>query len=226
MNRIIRMAGHARHMDFYDYVNHGAAMLACLKTTLWYARFFANIGSRSWIKSPRQIYTPSRIHLGKAVRIESGSTLYAVKRNGAVLYKGRIQIGDRTFANTNFNVISAFGIRIGCDVAFGPNVFISDFDHDYEPLGVSRLSTPLVSKGLVSIGDFCWIGANVSIASGVDLGKECVVAANSVVTRSFPPRTVVAGSPARAVRRFDESSGQWLRAEAATGQFTFPNTRS
>lgn len=199
-----------RGMDFHDVLNHLEALRARLITRLWYARFFAAVGRGSWIKPLAQLYGPARITLGTAVRIEKHCILYSVKRSGDATYDGRIRLGDRVFLNTGCNLTAAFGIDIGTDVAFGPNVFVCDFDHGYEQPGVSRLATPVRSKGPIVLGDRCWVGANVCIASGVTLGHDCVVGANSVVTRSFPPHTVVAGIPARALRSLDSASGQWL----------------
>jgi len=54
--------------------------------------------------------------------------------------------------------------------------------------------------GDVSIGDFCWIGANVFINPGVSIGSNAVVGANSVVTKDLPGNTIFAGVPARLIR--------------------------
>ncbi|WP_369799202.1 DapH/DapD/GlmU-related protein [Chromobacterium sp. LK1] len=80
---------------------------------------------------------------------------------------------------------------------------------------MSRLATPVRSKGPIVLGERCWVGANVSITSGVTLGHDCVVGANSVVTHSFPPYTILAGVPARALRHLDLASGQWVRVDDA-----------
>ncbi len=207
------MSERLRDKDFHDVLNHLTALRARWRTRLWHARFFASIGPGSWIKPLAQLYGPGRITLGAGVRIEKDCILYAVRRSGGATYNPRIRIGDRAFMNTHCNLTAAFGIEIGADVAFGPNVFVCDFDHGYEQAGESRLATPLRSKGPISLGDRCWVGANTCISSGVTLGHDCVVGANSVVTRSFPPHTVIAGAPARALRRLDVASGRWVRIE-------------
>ena len=205
------MLAKLRGKDFHDVLHMVEVKLARLKTALWYARFFGSIGRGSWLKRPSQIYRPRNIHLGAGVRIEAGAVLYSVGNFGPTAYDGTIHVGDSTFLNERCNLTAAFGIRIGRDVAFGPNVMVSDFDHSYEAPGVNRVRTPLVSKGPVTIGDRCWIGANACIGSGVELGADCVVGANSVVTHSFPAGTVLAGAPAVAIRRRDPVSGQWTR---------------
>jgi lipopolysaccharide O-acetyltransferase len=61
----------------------------------------------------------------------------------------------------------------------------------------------------VEIGNECFLGVRVSIMPGVTLGNHCVVGAHSVVTRSFPDFSMVAGVPARLIRTFDFCKGQW-----------------
>jgi acetyltransferase-like isoleucine patch superfamily enzyme len=200
-------------MDFYDYVNFVHARAARLKGILFYSFILGRFGRRSWMKKPDLIYGPGRIFIGDDVRIEKGAVLYAVKRYIDGNYEGHIKIGNRTFLNRQFNATSAVGIEIGEEVAFGTNVFVCDFDHGYTRPGVSRIQSPLISKGKIKIGDRCWIGSNSYIAGGVEIGADCVVGANSVVTKSFPPLTVITGSPAKAVRRFNVESGEWNRVE-------------
>jgi acetyltransferase-like isoleucine patch superfamily enzyme len=210
------LADRLRGKDCHDVINHLSALRARWVTRLWYARFFDAIGAGSWIKPLAQLYGPGRITLGAGVRLEKDCILYSVKRSGAAAYEGWIRLGDRAFMNVRCNLTAAFGIDIGADVAFGPNVFVCDFDHGYEQSGESRLSTPLRSKGPIVLGDRCWVGANSCISSGVTLGHDCVVGANSVVTRSFPPHTVIAGAPARAIRRLDPGTGVWQRIDDAS----------
>lgn len=200
-----------RLMDFYDYLAHLQALIAQLKGRLFYTHLFGAFGRKSWLKKPDQIFGPSRIFIGDYVRIEKGAVLYAVKQYAGVIHGGRITIGRSTFMNRSFNASSAFSIDIGEEVAFGSNVFLCDFDHSYSDPKIGRITSPLVSKGPIRIGHRCWIGANVYVTSGVELGDGCVVGANSVVTRSFPGNTVIAGAPARVIRRWSESSNQWER---------------
>lgn len=57
------------------------------------------------------------------------------------------------------------------------------------------------NRGGVSIGDDTWIGTNVVIAGTVEIGKHCVIGANSVVTHDIPDYSVVAGCPARVIKQ-------------------------
>lgn len=197
-------------MGFYEFVNHGAAFCAKLKGRLFYARVFGFFGHGSWLKQPDQIYGSSRIFIGDRVRIEKGAVLYAVSQYAGISYDGRIVVGKGSFLNRYFNATAAIGIEIGENVACGSNVFLCDFDHDYSDPSVGRIDSPLSIKGPIKIGNRCWLGANVFVASGVELGEGCVVGANSVVTKSFPPNTVLAGVPAKPIRQWDPSNSKWL----------------
>lgn len=214
MNSLSHKLAVARRMDFYDYVNHVHGLAARLKGRLFYALVFGSFGRRSWLKKPDQVFGAARIFIADDVRIEKGAVLYAVKHYAHSGYKGHIRIGRGTFLNRYFNASSAVGIDIGEDVAFGSNVFLCDFDHSYTDPTIGRIASPLVTKGPIRIGHRCWLGANVYVASGVELGDGCVVGANSVVTSSFPPNTVIAGVPARAIRRWNPANAQWERVVA------------
>lgn len=82
----------------------------------------------------------------------------------------------------------------------GPEVYIYTQNHDF-----SRMDIPMDQQGWskerpVVIEDDVWIGSRVTILPGVIVGRGCVIGASSVVTKSCPPYSVVAGNPAKVVR--------------------------
>ena len=113
-------------------------------------------------------------------------------------YGFHIEVGENFFANYNFIVLDGNYVRIGDNVWIAPNVGIYAAGHplDVEDrIGGEEYAFP------VTIGDNVWIGGGVTIIGGVTIGKNAVVAAGSVVIRDVPPDTLVAGNPARVVRK-------------------------
>lgn len=89
------------------------------------------------------------------------------------------------------------GIHFGNDILVGPNTAIISSNHDFESRTKWKKEAP------IQIGDNVWIAANVVILPGVKLGKNVVVGAGSVVTKSFEDNTVIAGNPAKIIRQID-----------------------
>ena len=113
-------------------------------------------------------------------------------------YGFRIEVGENFFANYNFIILDGNTVRIGDNVWIAPNVGIYAAGH---PLDVTDRIAGWEYAFPVTIGDNVWIGGGVSIIGGVTIGENAVVAAGSVVIRDVPPNTLVAGNPARVVRK-------------------------
>ena len=113
-------------------------------------------------------------------------------------YGFHIEVGENFFANYNFIVLDGNYVRIGDNVWIAPNVGIYAAGH---PLDVKDRIDGWEYAFPVTIGDNVWIGGGVTIIGGVTIGRNAVVAAGSVVIRDVPPDTLVAGNPARVIRR-------------------------
>lgn len=75
-----------------------------------------------------------------------------------------------------------------------------DHDHAFENIDISPLYQGIDDPKEILVSEECFIGAHSFILKGVNLGKHCIVGANSVVTKSFPPYSVIAGTPAKLIR--------------------------
>lgn len=118
-------------------------------------------------------------------------------------YNPIIIIGDNVSFSDNCHVGAINLVKIGNNVLFGSNVFITDHFHgkaDLQEFNKHPLERKLVSKGPVIIDDDVWIGDGVSIMPNVTIGRSCIVGANSVVTKSFPSGSVIAGCPAKIIK--------------------------
>lgn len=112
-------------------------------------------------------------------------------------------VGEGEFAerclriNGGIMIQAGNGVRLDRSVLIGPGVKIISGNHDLDDFG-----NPSVPGAPIEIGEKCWIGANSVILPEVRLLPGTIVGAGSVVTRSFgEPNVVVAGNPARVVRR-------------------------
>lgn len=149
--------------------------------------------------------------IGRDVVLQIGRTGRIVVADRAIIRHGAdfkvdgdLTIGEDSLIGP-WCIISVLAmVTIGRDVLVAERVSIRDHDHRYGGAGPIRTQGYRVEP--VVIGDGTWIGANVVIRQGVELGAGCVVGANSVVTRSFPPGTVIAGLPAKAIGKSADNS--------------------
>jgi len=116
-----------------------------------------------------------------------------------------IRIGSGTAVGNDFVITSNAAVQIGRDCLLSYRVTVMDHSHVTGP-GVAPVTSGLTDGKPISIGDKCFLGCNVVIMPGVTLGENCVVGANSVVTKSFEARSVIAGAPAKLLRKLDDVS--------------------
>jgi len=103
-------------------------------------------------------------------------------------------------------------IHLERDVLVGQHVAILDHNHAYEDIVAPISKQGITEGGRIRIGQGCWIGRGSAIlcARGeLTIGRNCVIAINSVVTRSIPDYSVVFGSPATIIRQYDPETRAW-----------------
>jgi acetyltransferase-like isoleucine patch superfamily enzyme len=174
----------------------------------FFSRSFGGFGFKSRIISPIAIEGAENIFLGSYVFVAAHSCLAAVRLTESDSCKLRIGNGCKI---GRFNHIYATNnITIENNVLTANNVYISDNLHDYKNIDIPILDQPIIQKSTVIIGEGSWLGHNSCII-GAKIGRNCVVGANSVVTRDIPDYSVVVGVPARVIKRFDTVSKIWRR---------------
>lgn len=114
-------------------------------------------------------------------------------------YGAQIYTGKNVFINFNCTILDCAPVEIGDNTLIGPSVQIYTATH---PLMPQKRLEGLESAQKVRIGKNVWLGGGCIILPGVWVGDNAVVAAGAVVTRDVAPGTVVAGSPAKVIRRF------------------------
>lgn len=171
-----------------------------------------NICESSIINKNCDIRGIDRIFFGKGVVVQKDCWLNVVDNDFKSDYM--IEFGDGTNIGRRSTISASNKIVLGKNVLLGPNVFISDHNHEYRHIEIPIIYQGITSyENFITIGDNTWIGTNSCIVGNVKIGKNCVVAANSVVKYDVPDYCVVAGSPAKVVKFFDIETGKWCPFE-------------
>lgn len=120
-----------------------------------------------------KIINGNRVKFGKGFTFRRGFSLVVAK-------EGKVEIGDDCFFNNGCSINCLNSIQIGSGSIFGEGVRIYDHNHRF-----ADFSKPIkeqgYSLGCVKIGKHCWIGSNVVILKGANIGDNCVISAGCVV---------------------------------------------
>jgi carbonic anhydrase/acetyltransferase-like protein (isoleucine patch superfamily) len=119
-----------------------------------------------------------------------------------------IRIGDRCTIGRGSAIVGRHRIVVEDDVTMAPNVYITDHNHTYAWVDMP-IGPQFWEEAPVRIGPGCWLATGVVVLPGADIGRNVAVAAGSVVRGTVPDFSVVAGAPARVVRRWTEADG-WV----------------
>jgi acetyltransferase-like isoleucine patch superfamily enzyme len=142
------------------------------------------------------------IRVGKNSLVMHGSVLHVYNFRG--IPHSEIRIGENSLIG-EYNVIRGQGgVKIGDRVYTSPMVQIVAVNHVFDDPVLPFVQQGITAQG-ITIEDDVWIGSGAIVTDGVTVGKGAVVAAGSVVTRNVAPYSVVAGSPAKLIRRIGDS---------------------
>ncbi|MCC6142627.1 MAG: acyltransferase [Candidatus Hydrogenedentes bacterium] len=182
-------------------------------TGYYFPRAIGSAGNGTKIAWPRRIVNPYRVFLGAETFIHRGVEIQAIEKVGSQRFEPKITIGDRVYVGQNAFIASINEVDIEHGCVLSDYVYISDSAHGLNPLAGAILKQPWESLGPVKIGRGCFIGYRAMIMPGVTLGAHCVVGAGAVVTKSFPDFMMVAGVPAKAIKRFCLERKVWRSVE-------------
>ena len=168
-------------------------------------------GTRNFTILPQiTINSFSFLSIGRDFYLGRNSRFLFVSEYRGEKYSPKVEIGNHVSIHNRFTVLSAAPISIGDDCLLASDVLITSENHGMDPEShASYADNPLVAMP-VNIGKGCWIGEKAVILPGVTLGEKCIVAAGAVVNKSFPPYTIVAGVPAKAIKEYDFERHEWI----------------
>lgn len=208
--------------DPFSFVSYVAT-----KVRTWWMKYtypFSEFGEGVWIHRTCDITRPAskRIRLKEHAYLapEVWLTVVCLRQEADT----KIVLGRRASIGRRSTISAKNYVEIGDNVLFGPSVFIMDHNHEYQDPTVAILDQGVTDGGRIIIERNCWLGygAVVFCSKGeLVIGENSVIGAHSVVTRSIPARSIVAGNPAHIIKSYDPDAHEWRRVrEQAVSRLT------
>lgn len=173
--------------------------------TRWWARcivypFIIKRGQGSYISNKARL----DLNFNNVFRVGDRTVIddYAIVNNGM----GDVIIGNDSVITSRVIVVGP--VKIGSKVVLGG--FVTGLSHNYESIELS-IKDQGVSLNTTIIEDDVWIGGNTVIVPGIKIGTHSLIGAGSVVTKDVEPYTIVAGNPARPIKKYDFDTRTWIK---------------
>ena len=183
---------------------------------------FASIGSNLSMHYTCYLRNTGLIQIGNSVTLHKDVWLHVqFTPENTVPGTGKLDpsvepaliLDDRCYIGRRSHIDARNHIHLERAVLISASVLIQDYAHEHSNLAVPIRDQGLTKGGRIRIGEGSWIGQGATIlceSGELTLGRNCIVGANAVVTRSAPPYSVLAGNPARIVKHFDPAKGTWV----------------
>jgi len=199
---------------FFFLSSLGGALGIFLRKII-YPRLFKKCGSGIIIGRNCIFRHPSKLQIGDNVTIDDLCLIDArgtgqkgiVLQDNAIINRsttiqsksGDIEIGKSAAIGANSSLVSWDGIKIGDGVSIAAGCYISAGDYDTSDLSTPVIEQEAITKGPIIIEDNVWIATRVTILDGVQIGRDSIIYAGSVVTENIPERSIVHGNPAKVI---------------------------
>jgi acetyltransferase-like isoleucine patch superfamily enzyme len=198
-------------------VNSLPGALGLLLRKKLYKPLFKQVGRNVIFGRDLVLRHPHKISLGDNVIIDDGCLLdakgednegitigsgFTLGRYSSLVCKnGNIKIGSHVNIGSTVKIVVGQGgtVEIGNSIDIGSSSHFSGGSYDYSQIDVLPSSQRQATQGIV-VEDMAWIGVGVVLLDGVRVGAQSIVGAGSVVNRSVPLRTIVAGVPAQVIK--------------------------
>lgn len=195
--------------SFVRFINRQLNKFSFKIRRLYYSVELAELGDNVKIGKQVRFDHPDCIYIGSNVSIGNYTYFLPCTDYANIKYFPKIKIGNGTKIGIRNSFAAIHGITIGKDVLFAGYVHLTDHSHGFEDISKPITPQQLISKGEIVIEDNCWLGFSCEILSGVHIGKHSIVAARAVVTKDVPPYSIVAGNPAKIIKKYNFNSKKW-----------------
>ncbi len=170
-------------------------------TAPYWRRRFHHFGEATILHRPGWVYGPQQISIGAHSLILHGTWL-SVESTAWGRPAPVLSIGDRVGIRPYCTISAAEHIEIEDDVIIASYSSVIDSDHTFSLGRPNVLHNPLATAP-IRIGRGTWIAERVAVLRGADIGRCCIIGANSVVKGTIPDYSIAVGAPARVVGRVE-----------------------
>lgn len=201
---ILRDVARAWSYSYTLSMSRSLSFMGSFLYTAWLARQFRQLAGNAYIHYPIILTGSKYISIASSCVIGKRVVLSAWDQDRYRQFTPRIEIGTGVNIGDECHITAINRIEIGSNVLFGRKVTVTDNSHGnltIAEMDIPPLDRPLYSKGPVIIHNNVWIGDKVTICPGVTIGQGAVIGANAVVTKNVPPHSIVAGNPAKIIKR-------------------------
>jgi len=160
---------------------------------------FSKFGTGSILSRNSKVIGANNISIGNNVFISENGWLNANRENSSA--NPSLSIGDNTYIGRMCQINAWMDVDIGKNVLIADRVFISDADHQFKDKAKPIIEQGDKFIGSIKICDGSWLGIGCVILPGVIIGKNAIVAANSVVTKNVPDHSIASGVPAKIIKQ-------------------------
>jgi lipopolysaccharide O-acetyltransferase len=174
-------------------------------TTPYWRRRFHSFGESSILHKPLWVYGPQQISLGSHSLLLHGTWL-SVESTAWDTPAPALSIGDRVAIRPHCVISAAERVVIEDDVIIAAFSSVIDSDHTFAMGRPNVMHNPMQTSP-IRIGRGTWIAERVAVLRGADIGRCCIIGANSVVKGTIPDYSIAVGAPARVVGQVEGVDG-------------------
>ncbi|KAI9739911.1 MAG: hypothetical protein M1818_004967 [Claussenomyces sp. TS43310] len=135
-------------------------------------------------------------------------------------YGTNLRLGKGVNTNCNCTFLDTCLITIGARTLIGPNCSFFSATHPLDPFQRNGIQGPELGAS-ITVGEDCWFGGNATVCPGVTIGRGVTVGAGSVVTKDVPAFHLVAGNPARIIRKIEPEAPDPAMLESGHDESVF-----